>query len=60
MTDAPDRLSSVTMALSKEERAMSFAVKDPRFPVAVVEGTFKGERLAEMGTVQGTVLRAGT
>lgn len=32
------------MALSKEERSMSFVVKDPRFPMAVVEGKFKGER----------------
>lgn len=32
------------MALTKEERAMSFAVKDPRFPISVVEGTFKDER----------------
>jgi hypothetical protein len=23
---------------------MAFAVKDPRFPMSVVEGTFKGER----------------
>ena len=32
------------MALSKEERALAFAVKDPRFPLSVVEGKFKGER----------------
>ena len=32
------------MALSKEERVLAFAVKDPRFPMSVVEGTFKGER----------------
>jgi len=32
------------MALSKTERAMAMALKDPRFPTGVVEGTFKGER----------------
>lgn len=32
------------MTISKEERALSFVVKDPRFPLGAVEGTFKGER----------------
>lgn len=32
------------MTISKQERVLSFAVKDPRFPLAAVEGTFKGER----------------
>lgn len=32
------------MALSKSEKAMGMALKDPRFPTGVVEGTFKGER----------------
>lgn len=44
LTNASDHLSLVPMALSKEERVMAFAVKDPRFPMSVVEGTFKGER----------------
>ncbi len=32
------------MSITKEERVLSFAVKDPRFPLSAVEGTFKGER----------------
>lgn len=32
------------MAISKDERALSYAIKDPRFPVATVEGEYDGER----------------
>lgn len=32
------------MSISKEERVLSFAVKDARFPLGAVEGTFRGER----------------
>jgi hypothetical protein len=32
------------MTISKSEKALSFVIKDPRFPMTLVEGTFKGER----------------
>jgi hypothetical protein len=32
------------MALNKDEKALMLALKDPRFPMSCVEGTFKGER----------------
>jgi hypothetical protein len=32
------------MALTNDEKAIALAVKDPRFPMSCVEGTFRGER----------------
>jgi hypothetical protein len=36
------------MTLSKQEKTMAMAMKDPRFPMSCVEGTFKGERAVFM------------
>lgn len=32
------------MALTKDEKALGIAIKDPRFPMSCVEGTFHGSR----------------
>lgn len=32
------------MTMTKEEKVLAYAVKDARFPLSSVEGTFKGER----------------